>query len=447
MSEPDSDDLLRRAQEVLDRNRRGDWTCPAAGFYPHQWLWDSCFVAVGLARVDARRAAGELRALLRGQWANGMIPHMVFADGVRDLGSRRIWRSTTHADAPRDVHTSCITQPPLPAIAAWEVAQGLEPDEARAFVDEVFPKLVRYHEWLYRERDLRGAGLITLIHPWECGLDTTPPWMRELRRMRTPAWMRLVLRLRLTRLVDFLRRDTRFAPKAERASDADGLRMLVLADRARRHGFELRRLPPDDSVQVEDVAFNAILAVANRTLVRLAGVLGWELDPELAASAGRTVDALEQLWDDDAGHYYSRNAHTGALLRMPTVATFLPLWSGIPRTRVDRLLDQLRRPNAWTRYPVPSVPTDGPQFDSDRYWKGPTWVNTNWLVVRGLRACGETELADELRARTLELVGRSGFAEYFSPLTGDGYGAHEFSWTAALTIDLLAPPHSPGGTV
>jgi glycogen debranching enzyme len=433
---------------VLDRNRRGDWTCPAAGFYPHQWLWDSCFVAIGLARVDARRAAGELRALLRGQWANGMIPHMLFADGARDLGSRRIWRSTTYADAPRGMHTSCITQPPLPAIAAWEVAQRLDPDDARTFADEVLPKLVRYHEWLYRERDLRETGLVTLIHPWECGLDTTPPWMRELRRMRTPAWMRLVLRLRLTRLVGFLRRDTRFAPKAERASDADGLRMLVLAGRARRHRFELRRLPPDDSVQVEDVAFNAILAAANRALAQLADSLGRELAPELVACADRTVDALEQLWDDDAGLYFSRNAQTGALLRMPTVAGYLPLWSGIPSARVDRLLEQLRRPVSWTRFPVPSVPTDGPQFDDHRYWKGPTWVNTNWLVVRGLRACGERELADELRARSLELVDRSGFAEYFSPLTGDGYGAHEFSWTAALTIDLLdRPPTTPGGTV
>jgi mannosylglycerate hydrolase MGH1-like protein len=424
---------------VLDRNRRGDWTCPAAGFYPHQWLWDSCFVAIGLARVDAPRAAGELRALFRGQWADGLLPHMVFAEGVRDLGSRRIWRSTTYPDAPRGVHTSCITQPPLPAIAAWEVAQGLGPEPRLAFLEELFPKLVRYHEWLYRDRDLRQTGLITLIHPWECGLDTTPPWMRELRRMRTPGWMRLVLRLRLTRLVGFLRRDTRFAPKAERASDADGLRMLVLADRASRSGFELRRLPADDSVQIEDIAFNAILASANRALAQIAGALGRELDETLAACARRTVDALEQLWDDDAGHYYSRNTQTGELLRMPTVATYLPLWSGIPRARVERLLEQLRRPNTWTRFPVPSVPTDGPQFDDDRYWKGPTWANTNWLVVRGLRDCGESALADELCARTLELVDRSGFAEYFSPLTGQGYGAHEFSWTAALTIDLLEP--------
>ena len=107
--------MARRARQVLDQNRRGDWTCPSDGIYSHQWLWDSCFVAIGVAHDDPPACGGELRALFRGQWANGMLPHMVFAAGVRDIGSRRIWRSTKNPLAPRDVATSCITQPPLPA--------------------------------------------------------------------------------------------------------------------------------------------------------------------------------------------------------------------------------------------------------------------------------------------------------------------------------------------
>ena len=84
------------------------------------------------------------------------------------------------------------------------------------------------------------------------------------------------------------------------------------------------------------------------------------------------------------------------------------------------------------------MPVDAPEFDPGRYWRGPTWVNTNWLVIEGLRACGEDSAAADLRARTLEVVDRSGFAEYFSALTGEGHGAAEFSWTAALVLDLLA---------
>ncbi len=117
-------DLVRRAQAVLERNRRGAYTCPSVKLYPHQWLWDSCFTAIGIAAYDAPRAAGELRSLFRGQWANGMVPHMIFAEGTRDAGSRTIWQSHRYPDAPRDVATSCITQPPLASVAVERVARG-----------------------------------------------------------------------------------------------------------------------------------------------------------------------------------------------------------------------------------------------------------------------------------------------------------------------------------
>ncbi len=154
----------------------------------------------------------------------------------------------------------------------------------------------------------------------------------------------------------------------------------------------------------------------------------------------QTETAFEQLWDDDTGQYYSRDADTGALIRLPTIATFIPLYAGIPSSaRAERLLALMQsRASFWPRFPIPSVPADAPAFSEARYWMGPTWVNINWVVVQGLRAYGATALADELRSRTLALVERAGFSEYFSPLTGAGFGAGDFSWTAALFIDLLA---------
>jgi len=40
--------------------------------------------------------------------------------------------------------------------------------------------------------------------------------------------------------------------------------------------------------------------------------------------------------------------------------------------------------------------------------------------------------------RSLELLDREGFREYFDPLTGEGLGARSFSWSAALALDWLA---------
>jgi hypothetical protein len=440
-------DLEAHARDVLERNRRSSWTCPSITLYPHQWLWDTCFIAIGLARYDAPRAAGDLRALFRGQWANGMLPHMIFASRVKDIGSRRIWQSRKNRLAPRDVDTSCVTQPPLPSIAVRRVAQALPAPDREPFLAELFPKLVAYHAWLYDERDLHDTGLVTLIHPWECGLDTTPPWMQALGRMPLPRWLRIAARLHVARAVRMLRNDTRYLPVAERTSDDDGLRMLILATRAKLHDFRLAQMPRDSSVLIEDLAFNAMLAAANRSLVLIAGDVDRPLPDALQQHFRRTEAALEQLWDESSGQYYSRDAVTRELIKVSTIATFLPLWAGIPsRERAERLIALLREPNGfWPRFPVPSVPVDAPEFQEAGYWKGPTWVNMAWVIAEGLREYGYVDLAEELRLRVLELVVHAGFSEYFSPLTGVGYGADDFSWTAALVVDLLALGVSAGG--
>src|SRR6185295_12839637 len=194
----------------------------------------------------------------------GMLPHMIFAEGVDDVGSRRVWQSKRNPLAPRDVATSCITQPPLVAIAVQRVAAALPTAERREFLAELLPKLTAYHRWLYTARDPRQVGLVTLIHPWESGLDTSPPWMGALERMPMPWWLRVAAALRLARILRRLRYDTRHLPAVERSSDDDGLRMLALAVLAKKYQFDLERLPPQRAVLIEDLAFNALLVVANR---------------------------------------------------------------------------------------------------------------------------------------------------------------------------------------
>jgi len=72
------------------------------------------------------------------------------------------------------------------------------------------------------------------------------------------------------------------------------------------------------------------------------------------------------------------------------------------------------------------------------------------LLADGLRRYGFDDLADALRRDSLELMTRSGFREYYDPRDGDGCGSTDFSWSAALAIELLSqerPRHnapSPG---
>ncbi len=88
-------------------------------------------------------------------------------------------------------------------------------------------------------------------------------------------------------------------------------------------------------------------------------------------------------------------------------------------------------------FPLASVPKDSAYFQPKRYWQGPTWLNTNWLIADGLRRYGYNEEAAFIEEKSVELVQKSGCYEYFSPIDGSPSGAPNFSWTAALTIDFL----------
>ena len=69
-------------------------------------------------------------------------------------------------------------------------------------------------------------------------------------------------------------------------------------------------------------------------------------------------------------------------------------------------------------------------------WRGPSWMNTNWYLARGLRRHGRAEIARHVEDRSGALVERDGFREYYNPTTGEGNGARDFSWTGVV-VDLL----------
>src|ERR1700721_1067769 len=119
--------LFQKAVQVLKQNDRGNYTVPSAQLYPHQWLWDSCFVAIGQSNYDIHRAQIEVMSLLRGQWANGMVPSILMprTDVISSQRHERIWRSWLNPNAPADLATSGITQPPMIAEAVHRIGQRL----------------------------------------------------------------------------------------------------------------------------------------------------------------------------------------------------------------------------------------------------------------------------------------------------------------------------------
>ncbi|GAH79893.1 unnamed protein product, partial [marine sediment metagenome] len=61
-------------------------------------------------------------------------------------------------------------------------------------------------------------------------------------------------------------------------------------------------------------------------------------------------------------------------------------------------------------------------------------VNTNFFIWKGLKKHNENSLADELAQKTRELVDKSGFREFYNPITGEGGGANNFGWSTLILL-------------
>lgn len=426
------------AARVLEGNWTGTSTVPSRGLYPHQWSWDSAFIAIGLRHLSPLRAQTELETLLAAQWGDGRVPHIVFNPSVpldAYFPSPDFWRSSTAgrtAGAPRTVQTSGIVQPPVHALAAWLVHRadpGLS--RARGFLARVYPRLAAWHRYLLHRRDLGGGGLASVVHPWEQGMDNSPAWDLPLSRV-TPAPAR-----------SFRRADLDHGAAEDRPTDLDYGRYVRLATDYRDSGYA----DGAGGFAVEDPAFNALLIASEHALARIAAELGAPGTARHARAERLTAALVDRLWDPASGMFLCRDLKApapdgrGGLIPERGVFGLIPLLlPGLPRNIVQALLRTVSGPRfglGTTTRLLPSYDLLGEAFDPHRYWRGPAWFNTAWLVERGLRTHAEHRRADALRESVLDLAEATDFAEYVDPYTGEACGATGFSWTAALALDLL----------
>jgi len=418
--------LADDAVTVLRRNDTGLFTKPAPAVYPFQWNWDSALVAIGLARVDVVRGRREVRALLRGQWADGMVPHIVFHPTDDDYSpGPEIWDSHACSDAPQ-LATSGLTQPPVLATAV-RALHAASPDTH--FLEEVLPSVEAWHAWLRRERDFDGSGLVAILHPWESA-DNAPRFDRALARVvldGTPG---------------FTRSDSRRLPAAERPTDRDYSRYMAIVESLRSCGYRPRSLAEAPFAYV-DLSFNSVLAAAEADLAWLWTELG-EDGARASDSAAQLREALAARWDENAAAYRELDLHGSDSDVPASVGELFPLYAGAPdERRARRLFDEaLWAPGRYGPSPrapwaVTTVSKSSADFDPRRYWRGPVWINVNWFFVRGLERLGLAAEAEELRRMTLRLVRSSGFSEYYHPSTGEALGSPQFSWSAALALDLI----------
>ena len=101
----------------------------------------------------------------------------------------------------------------------------------------------------------------------------------------------------------------------------------------------------------------------------------------------------------------------------------------------DRLIQNLKKYNVNEKYFFSSIKPNHKSFEEKRYWRGPVWINCNWFIYQGLKNKDIT-FSNFVRKKTIELLEKSSFYEYFSCKDGHPMGANNFSWSASLYLDL-----------
>ncbi|MGE2727056.1 glucosylglycerate hydrolase [Mycolicibacterium pulveris] len=434
--------LSARAAYLLRGNDLGTMTTAAPLLYPHMWSWDAAFVAIGLAPLSVERAVVELDTLLSAQWGNGMIPHIVFANGVDGYfpGPARWATSTLAAHAPRNRLTSGITQPPVHAIAVQRILDNARTRGrttravAEAFLDRRWNNLVRWHRWLAEARDPQSRGRVTLYHGWESGMDNSPRWDSAYANVVPGA------------LPEYKRADITIVTDAsQRPSDVEYDRYLWLLEEMKLARYDDELLPKVMSFAVEDVFVSAILAVACDVLAEIGEDYKRPAADvrDLCAWAERFRAGVVDAADERTGAARDFDVRAGEWVATETVAQFAPLLcGGLPHDQERHLIKLLEGPR-FCGHPdlkyglLPSTSPVSRDFRAREYWRGPVWPVMTWLFGWCFARRGWAERARLLRKEGLRQVSDGSFAEYYEPFTGEPLGSMQQSWTAAAVLDWL----------
>lgn len=415
--------LEARLLELLRRNSREGYSrllqrhycyiAPSARTYPFQWFWDTCFHVFMLVRLgEVAWAKRNFSSLLVMQEEEGFVGHMVFWNQVLPARRTDVLQARPSLRTLRP-HMSALLQPPFAAQALLRIAQA---EHDPVYLGEMYAKVKRQHEWLARERDFDGDGLLTIISPFESGMDWKPSYDLVVGHSsrKTP---RHLLSSKLYWCV----------------VDVD-LRNFLMR-------YDLERIRRRRRFLVKDVGFNTAYAMDLRAMEQLAAKIGDDPQPFAERRRRLVTSMLRLMYDDRAKAFFDLHEPGSRRLPVLTSTIFFPLaLEEVPRGIAEDVMAAHwdREDGFRAGWRLPTVEKRDPSFypgQTPFLWRGPAWPFVNWFLYRAFKVRGLEQEAKSLRDSLSDLVERSGFREYYDPVTGSGYGASGFTWPG-LIVDM-----------
>lgn len=335
----------------------------------HGWVlfeWDTYFAAymlsldnLGLAMLNAAAITDEITP-------EGLVPNFATAQGY----------------ASRD-----RSEPP---VGAWVCRELYRAGRARWFVEQVYPKLLVWNRWWWKNRRNRGDLLSWGSTPYTPALDAY--------------WERTHV-------------NERIGASLESGLDNSPMYDDVPFD-STRHLLELH-----------DVGLCSLYTADCEALADLADVLGRaEEAAELRDRARKVRAAMKsELWDDSVGLFLNRRTDTGEFSRRVSPTHFYPMLAGVAsQEQAGRMVrEHLYNPaEFWGEWVLPSIARNDPAYPEQSYWRGRVWGPMNFLVYIALRRAGMKQACRDLAAKSKALLLKGWLAhghvcENYNAETGD----------------------------
>ena len=348
----------------------------ARGYFRGFWAWDSWKHAVALVNFEPDLAKNQVRVMFDFQNDQGMIADCVFPDTTIENHN---WRDT---------------KPPLSAWAVWSI---YEKTKDRSFIAELYPQIVKYHEWWYKYRDHNGNGMCEygstdgteIAARWESGMDNAVRFDHiKMVRNNEDAW----------------------------------------------------------SMDQESVDLNSYLFAEKHYLKNMAELLGMDEDVEKYKSEAIQLKKQIQtlMYDPDDGYFYDIRLEDGSFVKVKGPEGWIPLWAGVAlQTQADAVIEKILNPRIFnTKIPFPTLDASHPEFNPEKgYWRGPVWMDQAYFALMGMKKYGYENEVLKLTSKLFNEIQYPALYENYHPITGEGLNSPHFSWTAAhlylMYIEIL----------
>ena len=192
-------------------------------------------------------------------------------------------------------------------------------------------------------------------------------------------------------------------------------------------------LPP-----VETPDLSAFLVIQMDVMAGLAGDLG--KSDEAVLWKKRADELMEKL----LAHCFAggipviRRSGTHEIVPCRSLIRYLPLVLGkrLPEEIRQATIRDLKAGGFYTSWGFATEAPDSPEYVPDGYWRGPIWAPSTMILLDGLRQCGEEAWADEAAERFCRLSQKSGAAENFDAISGEGLRDRAYTWTSSVFLML-----------